>query len=301
MKKIFLIIVMFFSVFTLVGCGQDEEALKLTNKEKFELIQEMESPDFKVTQMKMELDLYGSGEGQVIDIYGKINTYQNMTDTSKIINYIDFDIDAKTPEGNILGVGSLYLNNEEAYLDLNASLKVGGSTTKVESKEVMPLDILGLDFTNLPMDEIFPWDSFQEIDYTEVKDELDSFLDFVSVYKDGSTTRFAVSLTTAKLLTIDEIKNNPDAMEVINSIDPTSKISFSIIYNNKKLSKMVFNINFKMDYEGVEVDCTGKIELIINGATPQLPTTSQLSKYEEVEVFSFLEDLMPQEPYFPSY
>lgn len=294
MKRKFSFIILIYSIILLVGCGWfgNGQEVVLTHEEKFALIQKIETPTFELVRLNMELDFDSpSYLDERLIIKGKMETWTNLKSEEDFFSYSLLDLEVNAQNFEIVGKGISYLTKDKAYLNIDANTKSNGSTISIKGKEVMNLEYLypGFDPSIIDFSEL--WKEITEYKYEDVpnKEALDQLLDFIKIYKRGTTTTLVVEVTKDKLVNLEDVSQ--EIYEIFNSISNDSKLELTIVIENNKLQSIKFLTNFSMDYDGNKIDLNAKVELVLNAKKPSLPSKTELAAYTEVEMFTLFEQL----------
>lgn len=301
MKRILKLFILALVGIVLTGCsflGIGYVEIELSNEEKFALIQEMDTPTFGFMQVSSEFNLEGTIEGEDIFAKSKSNVYLDISSQEDEYLYATLDLEFRGMDVEVDGTGIIYYNADKVYLDIDASVKNGGSTVNYDAKEMMEVDTGGLGITPDDLDMSGVWEQFQDLDYNEVaemleEENLEMLLDFIKIYKNKDKVRVVISVTKEKILDL-ELFDDAQTTEVFESITDGSKIEFVVEFNNKKITNIKLEFDFEIDYQDVRIDTDGFVEFKMNPRKPSLPRQSELDKFTKVEQFSILDQLIPR-------
>lgn len=293
MKKILIFISLLF-ISLLIGCGNkvQEELMILTNQEKIELLQEMQMPDNKTFQLEAQLEAFENKKTYTRNLNCSLKSYFDLNNVQSLTSYTDFNLTIKVPESSIGGKGSLYLDNSNIYLDINASLKINGTETKITSKEKMDLDNI-ID-PNIIFDYLDRVDLgvIKDLDPNELADDISYFIELIDVYQKRNQYRFEIRIDKNLIIAAKDYIDDYTLPSELNNISDNSYANLNIYFVDKVINRINFEIRFNM-YEGsgFSTALDASFSLIINPSNYILPTSEQLKEYKWVEFFTIFDKL----------
>ncbi|MFA5543052.1 MAG: hypothetical protein WDA47_04710, partial [Bacilli bacterium] len=138
----------------------------------------------------------------------------------------------------------------------------------------------------------------------EELEEMAPLFDAMKVYQDDTKTKVELTLTKqilTDLFGMDNSLEQPTAKDVLSSgmsiagsllysMNENTSIVITLNMNNSVVSDMFVSVN-NFAIVDDEVNITGSISLKVemNGSEPKVPTTASLESYEEVQIFTILE------------
>ncbi|MFA7366685.1 MAG: hypothetical protein WC008_00070 [Bacilli bacterium] len=304
MKKIFSLI-LFFLVLFLSGCNTDKlELVEMTDEQKLSVLQEMDMPEFEGIKLNLNVDIQNTGE-DAGEIFIKLNSYTNLAEDAEYLEYFEaeFDIDIDTID--ISGKAMLFISAQYAYLETDAKSVTNSSTITYEGKEKMFIpETLNVGEEIRAMLDSFSLGDPNETPDAEELEEMAPLFDAMKVYQDDTKTKVELTLTKqilTDLFGMDNSLEQPTAKDVLSSgmsiagsllysMNENTSIVITLNMNNSVVSDMFVSVN-NFAIVDDEVNITGSISLKVemNGSEPKVPTTASLESYEEVQIFTILE------------
>lgn len=292
MKKLLIFLSLFVLTIFLSSCGKKakEEFIILTNQEKIELLQEMQMPLKKAIAIEAQIDADYYDDILIYQIDGKLKSYFNLNSLKEFTNYTNIEFDVTAPKFTGIGISNLYVTNTDAYLDIDTTIKTGGTETTIKSKEVMNINTLIDPSLILEYYDKFNLQFFKDLDPIEIVNELNNVIEFIDVYQKGKDYRFEVVLNQSRLIAAGEYVDK--VSEVIGGLSNDSILRFNVYFINNELTKMTFDGNISISLsEGFAFEADCYLGIVFNPETPILPNQTQLASYNQVEFFTILDRL----------
>lgn len=306
-KRVFLILVMLLNAVFLTGCIGEAvlygKELKLSGKQKFELLQEFEFSKYEKNRQMIDFDVSGFLDGNDILLNGDISLYTALSPESKVTILGEFDLKVDVIGSNFKGEGKFFLKDDKAYLDVDVDFKQKGSTINIESKEVMPANLTEIGMFNIINDQItFMKEEFKSIKYDELLDEqkeiLDTLLDLVKIHKRRKKYTILLTLTKEDLLSFENIEQTIPS-DFIEGIKKGSKIEILFVIKDSVLVKHTLKADFRFEnkennkeYISIKLKNTSNY----NPKQPKFPKQKELDQYEEVKMFSIFDNIFSRIP-----
>lgn len=294
MRKIVIFISLLFILTFISGCKkkQKEEIIILSSQEKIELLQAMQTPSHKLLLIESQVKADATEYALSYSVDCKLKSYLNLISSQTFTNYTNLDFDIKTPAFNGLGKANLFLNYENAYLDVDATLKVGGTETTIRSKEVMSLSKIIDPSIIIEYYNKINFDALKDLDPIEIVNEANNLIEFIDVYQKGKQYRFEVKVTKDRIKAASENINDVTFAEIIGGLSNDSFITYNIIFWDNVLSSMNFTgkVNVVLS-NGFNILSDASFKIDFNPLLPKLPTSVQLASHNPVEFFTILDQL----------
>lgn len=292
MKKI-LMFLSLFMIILLVGCGKQaqEELMILTNQEKVELLQEMQMPIEDTIKLESQIKASVNERLSVYNIDCNIKSYSNLKDLRLFTNYTNLDFNIKLPKNDVYGKGNIYLTNRDAYLDVDATIKSGGTETNIRSKEVMSLSRLIDPKIIIQYYDRFNLDFIRDFDPIAIVNELKYFIDLIDVYKKGNEYRFEVKVTKDQIIAAKNYLKDFNIPYILTNITSDSYVTLNVIFDKNEIKhiKVLSKLDIYQNDNAINIDASLLLEY--NPTVPQLPSKEQLNNFNEVEFFTILDNL----------
>lgn len=338
LKKLLALLVFVFGAVILSACDffNGEKKLDLSAKEKFELIQSIETTEQDKLTPKATGDFeIRSGEGdEESSLKGSLLMYAETGDEVNPLLYINVDAYADIYNENVSSTSRetgtvnvmFFLDvNHKAYLNLELNSELDGKETSITFKEVMdvekffvdnlnglnPFDMsleeflnsfasyLGIDFDSEIIDpSVYNYDDITG----EAKAVLDAFLDLITVSEKNKEKIISFKITVPALKNIVEanaafFEEMSDINVILENIGDSSYFEYKLALKDNKITKSELDFKltfFEKDYSGKEFPTTIKINFKteVQGKKPKLPKSSDLTGYQEVEIFTILEGFL---------
>lgn len=305
MKKLFslmLLVMLFF----MTGCTSKKlELVEMTNTEKLAVLQEMEMPEYEGVKISLNMNIENTGE-DAGKFYVTASSYTNLKADASFLEYLDAEFDVDFEGVKLLGKAKLFVTQENAYLETDASSQQGATTITYKGKEKMVLpEIINSEEILAALNQI----NFEEVFAEPTEEdlaEMEPMFNAMKVYQDD--TKLKVELTINKALLLEMMgdqyieEDMPlDSMSmagmIISSLSDDTSIVLTVNMNENIVTSMsveATKIQIVNEETGVNVSGYLSLKVEMNASLPKVPTASQLEEYQEVEYFSILNLFMPR-------
>lgn len=304
-------------VFSLSACDNLEKEVKLTPKEKFELLQSIEEETAPLsTKMSFNFEYLSKINNQENSIKTNLKLFLELDESNSLIIHsignFSFAEDQEKFSGNIM----LYVKDFKAYLNLKINGTGKYEYLTLEQKEVMDisryleqininnsailLQLINLITTikkEIPEELLI---NYQEAKYDELEENtkkiLDAILNLVKVTesKNGKTLSIKISKTTLKPLieVIYEVRgmtfDEEEYQEELEMFDDKSEIEFKLQLKNNKIVSSELKVNVPLMIDNINYTIKSTFKFNSGVSRPQLPSENELSNYQEVEKFTII-------------